>query len=140
MIVFNDKVKKVYSSPQKRGSRFYTDFYLNNAARTAIAVCAVGGVLCGTNVNKVEDADYESEKLSVTMKEVLEEIPPTANVTGSALVDNRKATIIEYDNVKVYLDNFFGVPLKKEVFDGELIEEHTFSRVSAGVKETDVMV
>ena len=139
VVVFQDKVKKSYQSPQKRGSAYYTDFYIDNAARTAAAVCVQGGVLCQENFNNVKPMDYNSQKLEVTLKDVLDDIPPEAKVAESALVDNRKATVVQYGNVKVYLDNYFGVPLKKQVSDSEgMTEEYTFSRFDIGVKEEDV--
>ncbi len=146
VFVKNDKVKKVYIAPVKLNKEvFYDNVYLDNAAKTALVTCVKTGSLCSPAYKKVYTADYEAEELPFTAVELLEKVPLDAQVTGTSALYGRSASIIEYGSERLYVDTYFGLPLKHEVYKVEgdqeiILEESTFTRLSVDVKDGDVTV
>ena len=142
------KTKKLYVEPHKLNLEvFYDNIYLDHAAKTAFATCVKTGILCAPSYEKVYPAEYEA--LPFTGIDLLEKIPFNAQVASSRALFGRSAKVIEYETAKgqerLYIDTYFGLPLKHEVYkiedSGEVIlEESTFTRLSVDVKESDVTV
>lgn len=44
----------------------------------------------------------------------LNEVPPEAKITGSAMVGRRTVEIVEYGNTKIQIEKFYKMPVKVE--------------------------
>ena len=133
--ILGDKTRKKYLEPQRLNNDvFYTDVYTDD--KTSVVVCVKTGVTCVSLYKKAYPADYAKGELPFTIKDVLEDVPAEAKTAGSSVIDNRKTTIIAYTQsgkqYKIYVDDFYGLPLKQEVRIEEndksvLVEESRFS-------------
>ena len=147
VFVKGTKTKKVYIEPRKLNLEvFYDSLYLDNDAKTAFATCVKSGVLCSPSYEKVYPAEYET--LPFTGIDFLENIPTNAKVVGTRALFGRTGKVIEYETSKgkerLYIDTYFGLPLKHELYKVEggeevILEESTFSRLSDAT-ESDVTV
>ncbi len=121
---------------------------MNTNTKEASAICEIELLLCdGEKV--IHEVDYESEEITVFPLDIMKNIPSSAEVFGSEVINNRKATIISYVNAdgkneKVSIDDFYGIPLKwiiYEVIDEDeiVLEKYTFNKLGANnVKTADV--
>jgi len=136
----NEKVKKIHAKFQKLNEDvFYNEVYLDNKKEEAFVVCTLVDVMCDKNRNTPHDIRYDYEKLGITPMTVLESIPKDAESAGSQTVNSRSSSAFRYDQygkqIKVYLDKYYGIPLKKEIYKynddkTELIESYSFKIVS----------
>lgn len=154
VVVRDDKAKRVYLNPTRWDKEvFYTEVYLDNTAKKVTLVCArTTGTLCAPFYKKAFVVnDYETYKIPFTILDVMKGISPDAKVIGTSVIDNRKVTIIAYADKegkrhKVYMDNFYGLPLRHEVRIEEneklvMVQEDEFRRMVAGhVNKEDVVV
>lgn len=148
VFVREGKVRKVYSDVLKFGEEhYYNEVYLNSLDKEAVAVCTQGGVLCTSVWNKAFLVDYDTEKVSFVPVDLLFNLSYDAHKVGEEIFDNRKAVIIEFVNgkgmkEKLWLDAFYGVPLKQVVYDelGKEGEKHTFTHFIVGVSDEEVML
>lgn len=144
VFVKGDKVKKMYLVPRKLNLElFYDNLYLDKTTRTAFATCVRNSILCRPSYEKVYPADYE--ELPFTAIDLLEKVPQEAKSVGTRALFGRSALVVEYGNERLYVDTYFGLPLKHEMYkveEGEeiILEESTFSRLSISVKDSDVNV
>ncbi len=152
VFVYKNKSKKKYLSPVKReGEIFYNEVYLDDTNKNAVAICRDGGVLCEGLGDKVFTLTYEAERNLVDPLNLVREVV-LAEKVGTEKIDNRATLIIKYLNKeglteKLWLDEFYGVPMRQVVFapqqDNEETEllKHTFTKIKIGsVKEADVTV
>lgn len=136
VFILGNKVRKTYLEPRRLNAEvFYTDVYID--AQTVIVACTKTTMsLCTPSYKKAYPGDSAKEKLPFTMEDVLKKIPSEATIASSAVLDGRKTAIIAYvdsgKEYKVYVDEFYGLPLKQEVKQEEngklvLMEESRFS-------------
>lgn len=147
VFVKGTKIKKKYLEPQKFNlDIFYDTMYLDTTANTAFALCVKSGVLCSPSYEKVYPAEYET--VPFTGLELLEKVPSNAQVVGTRALFGRTGKMVEYETSKgkerLYIDTYFGLPLKHEIYKVEsgeevILEESTFSRLSDAT-ESDVTV
>ncbi len=144
VFVQGDKVRKSYLEPRRLDLElFYDNIYLDNTAGTAVATCVKRNILCESSYEKVYTAEFE--ELPFTAIDLLEKVPPEANIVGDRSLYGRSALLIEYGRQRMYIDTYYGLPLKHEVFkieNGEeiILEESTFTRLSIDVKDSDMSV
>ncbi|MFH1682350.1 MAG: hypothetical protein ABIA37_00995 [Candidatus Woesearchaeota archaeon] len=133
------KAKKVLSKAVKLQSAvYYNEVYLDDVKETAIGLCTKTSITCEDNLNKAYTLIYDEHDLEVTPLDLISEIPADAKRTEERFVNNRKATAIEYkengNNVRMYLDNFYGIPLKKVIYTHEddmelVLEDAVFNKI-----------
>lgn len=105
-----DKMKIAYP-PYKSFFKYYDTVYANNAAKTAVAYCYnMDNKLCRDNQGPI-DLNY-ADATSKTPYTWLNEIPTEAKVIGSEQVDKSDATVISYGDTKMWIDDFYKVPVR----------------------------
>lgn len=131
----------------------YDQVYLDTEAKTAYAVCDNKGVVCKDDKEKAFKLDYEAEKEIVTPGAILNKIGSGSDVRHlkGAVYDGRKVTIVNYVNIEteyeeIYIDDFYGLPLKLVVYgyeDGQevILRQDTFTIIDiSGVQNSEIMV
>ena len=138
VFILGNKVRKSYLEPERLDKEvFFTDAYMDTSDRSATVTCEKTTMtLCTSFYKKAFSADFGEQQLPFTMRDVLDDVPAEAKTAGSSVIDNRKTTIIAYTQsgkqYKIYVDDFYGLPLKQEVSIEEngksvLVEESRFS-------------
>lgn len=149
--VRGNQVLKEYLSPVKlKNDIFYNKVYLNLEAKTAVVTCDQGGVLCESSWKKAYIIDYGLEKLDLMPKEIIQNINPAAKMVGKEVIDDRKTTILEYQEngktVHLFVDEYSGLPMKKTTYSltgGEKVVEKMITFINLalrGVSAADVAV
>lgn len=144
VFVKGDKIKKTYIVPRKLNLElFYDNLYLDKATGTALATCVSRSILCRSQYEKAYPGEYE--ELPFTAIDLLEKVPPEAKSIGTRTLFGRSALVVEYDDERLYIDTYFGLPVKHEIYKIEegqevTLEESTFTRLSVGVQDKDVNV
>ncbi len=131
VLVRENKAKIIYNEAKKGGPNlFYNEVYLNFNDKTAYGVCSLTGTICKELKGKAYILNYETEKYQTSPLDLIAEIPSTAKVTGTTIYNNRQVTLVEFEigesRVKrVYLDSYYGLPLKEEEYkqteDGPMV-------------------
>jgi len=139
-----NKVKKVYLSPIKNDGVYYREVYFVDGK--VLGVCDTKSVLCDDAEGMVYD--IQGEDLGVTPIDILDDLPYRAEVKGTEMFDGRKVTVVQYEEgdtkVKVYIDPYYGLPLKKVIYgfddDEEIVlKRWEFTNIAAGnVRNADV--
>ena len=133
------KAKKILVKPVKLSTgEYYNEVYMDEKDETAYGICTRTSIICEGNFNKAYPIPYSEQKLKVTPLVLLKEIPFDAKKTEQRMINNRQATAVEYksgeNNVRMYLDDFYGVPLKKIIYNQKddrevVLEEISFSKI-----------
>ncbi|HLD02356.1 MAG TPA: hypothetical protein VJC07_01495 [Candidatus Nanoarchaeia archaeon] len=91
----------------------YDIAYIDLSDESAVAYC--------TNTANIKCKD-KTKQIEVPFKDVitktpydwLNEVPPEAKITGSAMVGRRTVEIVEYGNTKIQIEKFYKMPVKVE--------------------------
>lgn len=142
-----------FNPKSNHGQANYDQVYLDLEAKSAYAVCDNKGVVCETDKGKAFKLDYESEKGVVTPATLLDRIGSGSDVKHlrGITYNSRKVTIVDYINTEteleeIYLDDFYGLPLKLVIYGyggGEkvVLRQDTFAIIDVGgVKNNQVTV
>lgn len=146
--IIGNKIKKTYQEPVKlSGDIFYDTVYMDLDAETAISICAGSGTVCRPHRNQAFAVDFSREKIVFTPVDILKDIPPSAQVAGTEVFDNRNALVVEYQTPsgkteKVSIDRFYSLPLRREVYTQEddrlvLQRKYTFTNINVGNVKND---
>ncbi len=143
-------MKKVYNDAKFLADEFrYNEVYLNSDDNKALIVCTLTSVSCEDYLKQGYSIFAAPELPEVTPLIIIENIPTSAEETGEVTIDGRKVMIIEYEigndeYETVYLDTYYGLPLKKEIYTYDVdekivLETKTFSKIVVdGVKLSEV--
>ncbi len=144
--VKGDKAKKSYQTAKKSGlSFFYSDIYLDMAAKTAVATCSIEYLSC-KEWKDAYNIDYSSEALAMTPLGLMQTLPASAKIVGTETFDDRSTVILEYLNSlgkkeKLNVDTFYGLPLRRTITevqeeDEVILERYSFTKMDVGVVKT----
>jgi hypothetical protein len=117
---------------------FYNEIYYNS--EETIGFCPADG-RCGYN-GKAYILPYNDHVPEFTPLSLLSDIPSNAEKFGESTQDGRKMTIIEYNNKRMTIDSFYGLPVEVITFDGETVtHKYNFNRLTVNtVKDSDVVL
>src|SRR3989344_7583320 len=138
--VKKNKIKKIYPEAKKlNSSTFYSEVYLDTEQETAYVTCDFNSVICKDDKQKIYFIRYQAAKIDILPLEIIKNIPSSAAIVGTATINDRKATVLEYINSagnkdKLSLDNYSGFPLKQESFILEDDEELLLQRSAFNLK------
>jgi len=144
-----DKVRKVYLQPVKlNGAIYYDNVYLDHTKKTAFGICVKGGITCEEVKEKYFPLSYSEQQLDTTPVELINGLDRYSKSTRQMRYSNRQVTFVESElpdskTERLYVDEFFGLPLYREVFqiiDGKelVLEEQDFYPVIAPVGSVDI--
>jgi len=121
--------------------------YFDKSEKTAYGYCTDERTFAcpAENRDKAYNLDYNAVKEEIFPLNLIKNID-YAEKTGSATIDGRKNTILEWNNQdgnreRVWIDNYFGFVMKQEIYDDndEVLEKHTFTAPSINkLKDQDV--
>ncbi|GEM_PF-4473532 len=143
-------IKKAYLEPQKTtDGRYYTEVYLDTAAKTAVMVCTLKSGLCDNDRGKKYEVRYESEKLKFTPKDLVQDLPASAVKSQDETFDGRSLKVFEMvkdkvSKISVAIDKYSGLAIKRTVYDFKddeemILEKHTFTNLELNnVKNAEV--
>ena len=138
--VKKNKIKKIYPEAKKlNSSTFYSEVYLDTEQETAYVTCDFNSVICKDDRQKIYFIRYQAAKIDILPLEIIKNIPASAAIVGTATINDRKATVLEYLNSagnkeRLSLDNYSGFPLKQESFILEDDEEILLQRTTFNLK------
>ncbi len=146
VFIKGNKVKKVYGNLiNVRAEVQYNIVYLDLDKETAVGVCDDIDAVCRGLLQKAIRLDYEEQKLPITPLEILDNLGYDAHKVGQERIDNRNTMIVEYTNAdgdteKVSIDDYYIMPLKRDVYkNGEVVESNYFNDMALNsVKDEDV--
>jgi hypothetical protein len=144
-----EKIRKTYSKPLKlKEGIFYDTVYLNAADKTATGICLKRSITCEDMKEKYVVLSYEDEKLDPTPVDLIKGVDKYSKSTSQRSYENRKVTYVEsqlpdFKTERLYVDEFSGLPLRREVFnlkDGKeiILEQQDFSQMSTGSGSVDI--
>lgn len=137
-------VKKSYLEPVWYNNVPYFDAYLNINEHSAWGVCSKAAVTCQPDFwKKAYKMSFYQEKLDTTPLDLVQKLDNKAKVTGEMLYGNRQVTLIDAELTdgkyqRLYVDNFYGLPLRQIIFvlnkeEQEVImNDYYFDLVAAG--------
>jgi hypothetical protein len=118
---------------------FYDTVVLNKEQETAYQYCASLSKCEEDNRKFIRQVDYEKMKM-VTLQDVMNSLVK-AKIVGEELMYNKNSEVVEYTDTsgktgKIWIDSYFGVPLKKEYeIDGEKQSELFYGFSKGGITE-----
>jgi len=131
--IVSNRIKYTLDPPYKvidADDDAYDTIYLNTESKTALAYC--DGRKCSSKGKKAV-LDYDGNYI-LTPFDWIKEIK-SAEKTGEQLISNRNTWILSGNNITMWVDTFFGIPLQVE-FDEN---QYYFQKVGFNnVKEEEV--
>jgi hypothetical protein len=125
-------------------SEFYDTVLVDNGQMVAYQFCEDQQKCDLENLEFVRQVSYESRKIP-TLNDVMDSIVKTTTL-GTEMMMDKKSTKLQYtdqDGVTgiIWVDNYYGTPLKKEFMDGDDKKVELFaSFIKGGVTEAMVNV
>jgi hypothetical protein len=155
-IISGNLVRKSYGNSIKFNKDFsYFDAYLDTSKKVAYGTCAKATITCTSeHYHKAYQIDYYKEELDVTPIELISKLDDDAKVIGERDYNNRKVTMVDSKRLegnyqRLYVDNFYGLPLKQIIFiynannEEVVLRERYFDLIAAGpgsVKLSEVII
>jgi hypothetical protein len=137
------KIKVELYEPQQYDRRIYFDtVYIDTTSKTAVGYCEDKSDVRCPDKNRQFDVKY-SDYFKKTPYMWLKEITYAEKV-GEEQIDQKDVDVLQYEDsgkiVKVWINSFYGIPLKVEVTQGKSSHLYLFSNFDANkLDEEDVV-
>ncbi|MDP1729457.1 MAG: hypothetical protein Q8L27_04600 [archaeon] len=120
----------------------YSTIYIDTSTKEAFGLCEERKDVVCTNYGKVTVVNFD-EFNPITPYAWLAKVPKVAEIKGSETISQRQTTVIEFgsegQNIKIWIDNFYKIPLKVQVESGSDKDTYVYDLITMGnIKDSEV--
>ena len=121
----------------------YSTIYLDSSTEEAYGLCEERKDVVCTDYGKKTVVNFD-DFAPLTPHYWLKKVPNFAEIKGTESISQRQTTVIEFgsegDNLKIWIDNFYKLPLKVQVESGSTKNTYVYEIITVGnIKDVDVL-